>query len=75
VIAGEAHFRTVKLVEPQPSWVRILDRFKIRACNPFGHLAQSSQSPRAHVVGAWPRLATVVLWADFAGYRPHGGPG
>jgi hypothetical protein len=46
-----------------------------RARHRSSGLGRGSQSPRAHVVGAWPRLATVVLWADLAGCRPRDGPG
>jgi hypothetical protein len=46
-IAGDAHLRFVKLVEPQPSWVRVLACFKIRASTTFGRLAPCSRSPCA----------------------------
>jgi hypothetical protein len=50
-------FRIVALVEHQPSWVRVLACFKIRACHCFGGLAPWARSPRMHnVIGAALRL-------------------
>jgi hypothetical protein len=49
-IAGDAHFRTVKRVEPQSSWVRVLACLKIRACATFCRLAQCLRSPQARAL-------------------------